>query len=234
MGEVQSEIVQDLILDGGPAYAETGAGTFLIEPWNAVSSLAIAVPAVYWAIKLRGRYKDFAFLVYCMPFLLLNGLGSAFYHAFRSSRFFLFLDVVPAAILSLSVSVFFWLKVLRHWWQILFVVLPVFYLRYLAHTYFPMHTAINLSYALTGIMIFLPVLKYMVDTQFKHWPVILTAVVSLVLALLFREMDVWPTQPFPMGTHFIWHVLSAVGGYYLALYLYRMRKLELDGQAAVA
>ncbi len=213
--------------DGGPVYTETHPGHLFVEPWNAISSLAIAIPAIYWAFKIRKNYADYPFLTFCLPFLLFNGLGSFFFHAFRDSHFFLYMDVVPAAILTLSVSVYLWLKILRRWWQILFVVMPAFYLRFVVWEYFDPHTAVNLSYAITGILIFLPLVKYLWETAFVDWKIILLSVLSLSLALFFREMDAWRHHLFPMGTHFLWHILSGVGGYFLALYLFRLRKREI-------
>ena len=217
--------------DGGPVYAETNPEHLLVEPWNALSSLSLLIPALFFALKLRNRYRHYAFLSYCIPLLFLNGLGSALFHAFRNSPFFLMLDVFPAALLSLSVSVYFWLKVLPHWWQIMFIIIPVFFLRYAAYGLVSDHTATNLSYLFSGLLIFLPLAKYLYDHHFRHLSTILIAVTALALALLFREMDAWDNQHLPMGTHFLWHLLSAFGGLFLARYLYLIRTDELEATA---
>lgn len=221
--------------DGGPLYAETDTGRLIAEPWNALSSLTLVLPALYFFIRLRRQWRAYPFLAYCIPLLFLNGLGSALFHAFRVSRFFLWLDVFPAALLSLSVSVYFWLKVVNRWWQALLITLPVFFLRYSAYGWVSPHTATNLSYLFSGMLIFLPIVKYLYDQRFRHLTVILASVFALALALVFREMDAWQKVHLPMGTHFLWHLFSAAGGFFLAQYLYLIRKDELaEKQPATA
>lgn len=216
-----------LLPDGGQLYAETNPEQFIVEPWNAVSSLIIALPAIYWAYRLRGSYLLFGFLTWCIPLLLLNGIGSAMFHAFRSSSFFLRLDVIPAIVLTISVSVYFWMKILPKWWQMFFIFLPTFYLRYMLYGQFSPHKAINITYIITGTLLFLPILKFLYDSNFKNAKIIILALFSLLLALLFREMDAWHIPNFPMGTHFMWHLMSGIGGFLLASYLYRVRLEEI-------
>ncbi len=75
--------------DGGPVYFETNLQNFIVEPWNAFSSLTIVLPAIYFLIKLYGKYRNYAFVIYfCCPLLLIGGFGSTFYHAFRSLTIF--------------------------------------------------------------------------------------------------------------------------------------------------
>ncbi|EMR01263.1 hypothetical protein [Cesiribacter andamanensis] len=103
--ELQAPLL--LPADGGPVYAETDLSRPLVEPWNAVSSLAILLPAVYWALRLRGQYRQHPFLALCLPLLFLGGLGSTLYHAFRSHRLWLMLDITPTALLTLLLALFF-------------------------------------------------------------------------------------------------------------------------------
>jgi len=97
----------DRMHDHGPVYHETDLSNFVAEPWNALSSLIIALPAVYFLIKYRGQYKIHAFIIYfCAPLLIMNGLGSTLFHAFRAHVFFLIMDVLPVVILTLGISIF--------------------------------------------------------------------------------------------------------------------------------
>jgi hemolysin III len=47
-----------------------------------------------------------------------------------------------------------------------------------------------------------------------------------MLGLLFREMDTW-APILPMGTHWLWHIWTAAGGYFLGEYLFRLRNSEM-------
>ena len=216
--------------DGGPLYAETDLQSFIAEPWNAVSSLAILLPAIYWAFRLKFNYREFGFIFFGIPLLFLGGLGSTLYHAFRSSSWLLYMDVVPTAILTLAVGIYFWIKILPQWWQSLFFIIPVTVLRFYLFEALPAEMAVNVGYFLTGLLIFFPVLIYLVRHNFRYFLSILTSVVFLSLSLYFREMDQRITDILPMGTHFLWHLLSGVGAFFLAKYLYLLRIEELKNQ----
>ncbi len=199
-----------------------------MEPWNALTSLVMMVPALIWFFRLRKEWKRYRFLLWCIPWLVLGSLGSALFHAFRSSQVFLLMDVLPMAVLTLSVSIYFWVQVLPSWWMVFLVLVPSFLLRFWMFEFLPMQAAINLSYLLTGVLIFLPLLIILVRTRFLAWTDLLLSAASLSLALLFRKMDSWNIPQLPMGTHFLWHLLSAPGAWFLAKYLYRYRNRAED------
>ncbi len=206
--------------DGGPIYTETDPSFIIVEPWNAVSSLLILAPAVYWAWKLRGQYKDYLFLTCCMPLLFLGGLGSTLFHAFRISPALHYLDVIPTAILTLTISIYFWVKVLPKWWYLLFIIVPSLALRFAGYSFLPAHSAINLGYAINGATFFLPLLLLLWRTRFQRVWSIVGAIILFVLALYFRQVDAYEHQYLPMGTHFLWHVFTGFGGFMLASYLF--------------
>ena len=141
-------------VDGGPIYAETDLSGFIAEPWNALSSLAIVLPAIYWAIKLKGQVRTYTFIYYCVPLLFLGGTGSTLFHAFRAHRGFLMMDWMPTAILMLSVSIYFWYKVLNQVWHVPIVIIGSFVLRIGFFALFPNLRTINANYFFTGVMMF--------------------------------------------------------------------------------
>lgn len=218
--------------DGGPIYAETGLGNILSEPWNSISSIAIILPAIYWAIKLKDNYKDYAFLYYCVPLLFLGGLGSTLFHGLRTSRVLLFLDFMPTAILMISVSIYFWWKVLPKAWLVPVIFVGVFCLRFVFFYFFPNLASINSNYFFTGLAIFLPVLFYLIKSSWKHAGMVFISVISLLAALFFRNQDQVMSQWIYMGSHFMWHIFSGVGGFYLAFYLFKLRNDELSWPSA--
>jgi hemolysin III len=217
------EDIHGLLPDGGGYYAETNPQNFVLEPWNAVSSLAFLVPVIYYMVKLKGRYREYIFITYCMPLLFLGGIGSTIFHAFRVSQWFLIMDVLPIAILTLSVSVYFWLKILNKRWLI-FIIVPLFVaFRFIIFGYFTGPKAINFSYLVTGLMLFVPSLVYMYKTKFVYAWGLFWAVGFFVLAIIFRRIDYIGTVILPMGTHWLWHVSCAIGSFLLANYLYHVK-----------
>ncbi len=216
--------------DGGPVYAETNPELFIVEPWNAISSIFMMLPAIIWAVRLYPNYREFLFLTLLLPLGFLGGLGSTLFHAFREHMIFLILDVAPSAILTLSLTIYLWLKVLKRWWYIFIIVILSFGFRFVIFASdIPDHTAINLSYGFTGTIIGLPLLIILFKSSFYRFMDVTLSIVFFVLALLFRELDAYPEVSFlHMGTHFLWHLLSAVGSYFVFSYIYYLKDLKIS------
>lgn len=216
--------------DGGPVYAETNIDAFISEPWNAITSLAIVFPAVYWAIRLKFNFKDYTFIYFSIPLLIAGGLGSLLYHAFRSSVWLLYMDVLPTALLTFCVGVYFWVRLFKKWYYALLIVIPITIIRLFLLFYLDGEFAVNLSYFITGTLIFLPVLIYLFRHSFRYAFNIFISVLFLVFSLYFREIDRMSISSLPMGTHFLWHIFSGIGAYFLGNYLYLIRREELHNQ----
>lgn len=208
--------------DGGPVYMETNPEHFIVEPWNAFSSLLMLIPAFIWYFRIRRESQDKRLLHFVILLIALGGIGSALFHGFRASVVFLVMDVLPSAILTLTLSIFFWIKVLKKWWHIFFILLPLFGIRFFFWGKLPEHTAINVSYLITGVSVGLPLIILLFKSRFENWGPIILAIVSFGLALTFRQIDQVPFHLLPMGTHFLWHAFSAVGAYFILEYLYKV------------
>jgi hypothetical protein len=91
----------------------------------------------------------------------------------------------------------------------------------------PVHTAINVSYAIGGITIFLPILLVLIKTSFRKFSIVLISVLCFIISLVFREIDARSIVGLPMGTHFLWHLFSAVGAFFLAHYLYFINGVKI-------
>lgn len=216
-----------LLPDGAGYYAETNPDYFVMEPYNAVSSLAFLIPVIYFMIKLRGRNKKFIFLTYCMPLLFIGGIGSTIFHAFRISPVFLLLDVLPIALLTLSVSVYFWIKILKQKWLV-FIMVPAFvFMRYLVFIHYRTTMAVNISYLFTGMMIFVPGIIFLHKTKYQFSGKLIGAVLLFLLALFFRRFDFEGLVLLPMGTHWLWHISCAAGAFLLGDYLYNLKIEQL-------
>ncbi len=217
-----------ILPDGGTIYQETDTSRWIVEPWNAVSSLFILLPAVYWAIKLRGKFREYPFITFCIPLLFLGGLGSTLFHAFRSSSLLLLLDVTPTAILTLALAAYFWAKVLPHWWWALLIVGGTLLLRVWLRFTIPTQTGLNISYAISGSIIFIPTLLLLYETRLAYSQYIFISVLFFSLSLFFRYSDDWQPPLLPVGTHFLWHIFSGVGAFFLAEYLYKVHLDDRD------
>ena len=216
--------------DGGGSYAETNTDYIIVEPWNAITSLFLIVPAIYLLVKLHqeGTYRQHPFLLLCIPLLILGGLGSTFYHAFRAYPFFLYLDVVPTLLLTLAISAYFWYRVVKKGWLVAIIVVGALSLRIGLLYVLPPQLSINISYLISGVVIFVPTVLILVATQFEQSQKIILAALLLGVSLMFRRLDTELAYILPMGTHFLWHIFSAIGAFFLAEYLYFLDRQRIS------
>src|SRR5688572_16196872 len=127
--DIEWERYNAILPDGGGQYAETNLNHFIVEPWNALSSLFFLIPAIYWGLKIRKNIRENSFIAFCVPLLTLGGLGSTFFHAFRSSPLLLWMDELPILILTLSVSAYLWQKIIRNGLITFSLILCILFLR---------------------------------------------------------------------------------------------------------
>jgi hemolysin III len=204
--------------DGGPIYTETDLGRVIVEPWNAASALLFLGIALYWLIRLRGRYSQHPFLSVCLPILAAGGLGGTLYHATRASQAFFLMDVLPIFVLCLATSVYLWGRLLPKWWYGLALLLPYCIIQWLGSSILQRHHTINFSYACLAALILLPAVIFLVKTRFRHGAWAALAAVFFAVALYFRYAD--PQALLPMGTHWLWHTFGAAACWAVSEFLY--------------
>ena len=209
--------------DGGPIYAETPQhlepSQWFMEPWNALSSLLIVAPAIYFLWKLHGRYRENLFLTLCIPLLMAGGIGSTLFHGLRSHPFFLMMDVLPTLVLFLAITTYFWAQALRSWIWAVAIMLVSFAMMYFGFRYFPPGLRMNVGYFLRGVLFFLPMMLVLVRTRFRGAAWVFGSLLAFVAALGFRYGDMWASKFLPMGSHFLWHAATGLGGFLIAEYL---------------
>lgn len=214
--------------DGGPRYSEFHPEFLIVEPWNAISSVFMMVPAVFWALEMRTKtVLQHKMVFFAIAMVFLGGLGSTLFHAFRMSPVFLLLDVLPSALLTITLSVYFWLRILSKWWYVLLIFIPFFALRFWMFRLFEGHLGINISYAISGLLIIVPLAIFLSRAHYERWKNILLSVIFFAIALLFRQIDVFQQQILPQGTHFLWHLFSAAGSYHILAYLVYIDEKEV-------
>lgn len=224
--------------DGGPIYQETPLELthWFVEPWNALSSLFIIMPGIYFLFKLRGQYRHHLFLTFCIPLLILGGAGSTLFHAFRTETVFLVMDVAPTALLFLLISGYLWYKVIGNIWIAIITIVVLFSVPFLLYFLLPRGALnVNVFYAMRGTVFLLPLVLILRRTNFQYALIITGAVVFFGLALVFRSTDKDLAYLVPMGSHFLWHVCTGIGGLLVAEYIYRLDVLGLEaGQKPLA
>lgn len=214
--------------DGLPfnAYAETNASHFIMEPWNTVTSLFFLIPVFYWLFKLKGQYKNYPIIMWSLPLLAMNGVGSALFHAFHISRWFLALDVLPVLLLMIVLTVYFWHEILGSWWLAISLISFIIGMHVLLFLFASPVTSINLGYLLRGTGLFFPFILILYRIKFKYALEAIFGILFFILALVFRTYDKELTKYLYMGSHFLWHICTTIGVYLISKFIYHYITLK--------
>ncbi|TAE75688.1 MAG: hypothetical protein EAZ85_01910 [Bacteroidetes bacterium] len=214
--------------DGLPfdAYAETDATHFIMEPWNTITSLFFLIPVFYWLIKLKGQYKKYPIVIWSLPFLAMNGVGSALFHAFHISRFFLALDVLPVFLLIVVLTAYFWNEILKNWYISISLIVTIIGSNVLLHLFLEPSLSINLGYLIRGTGLFLPFVFILYKIKFRYSLQAVLGILFFILALFFRTYDKTYTQYLYMGSHFLWHICTTIGVYFISDFIYNYVKIQ--------
>lgn len=232
----------DRLPDGGPRYKETPPDPWAVpvaEPYNAVTASLFIFIVIAWAIRLRGRFRQFPFITACMPILLAGGIGGTLYHAFRTQRAYFLLDVIPISLLGAAGAIYLTIRLGRTLGltKVLFVSvgLLLFYLLVNGVLFQTIRSTnrnltVNLSYASLALILLIPLVVVLIRTRFRHVGWVAAALASFGHAWFCRLADNTPYVDLPMGTHWLWHTYGALTTWFLVEYFYRIegKPLEAD------
>ena len=200
-------------------YERSGPGLFE-EPYNVLSNGAFLVSAVL-LIAARRRDTDRAVdALICLVALI--GLGSASFHVF-ATVWAQALDVLPIAVFQI---IYIWTYLRRNTpleAPLVYGTLAAFLLVSGIGTRIPEFLNGSLSYILAGVML----MGFGIHQwQTEERRMMLGAALLFLIALVFRTVDHEFSGTMPMGTHFLWHVLTAS-----VLYL-AVRSVQIPARAA--
>lgn len=224
------------ITDDGPVYAETLLGHRpFVEPWNSLSSLFIAGAGAVFLFKIRKGEPGYGFILFSAIMLLIGGIGSTLFHGLRTSGWLVIMDFLPIIIVSLAIGIVFWKRVVHNWWLAALIVAVLFSIRvFLMQNGEVLHIAkqglINLSYFIAGVTIFLPCLIFLIRTRLHKSGYLFTALGLMSAALVFRLIDMDVVSWLPIGTHFLWHITSGIGAYFMGLYIVATEYMEYENR----
>lgn len=188
-------------------YCERTSDSIFGEPLNTLSNLAFAVAAVVLFVQLRrwfgGRVP--APLLVLVVLLAAISVGSFVFHAVRGWTEYL--DTIPIALLILA----FFVAVAHYFFGIRWVfaagVVPAFLLVAGAFStvvgFVAMYVCgVGMLVLYAALMVFRPPLR-------PYGYQLLGVSVLFGVSLTARQLDLVLCNGFPIGTHFVWHVLNA-------------------------
>lgn len=209
--------------DGGMLYKETNMAQLFPEPLNAITAAFFLAIAIFWTLKMKGQFRDYPFLTYCLVLLYIGAIGGTIYHSFRQWPVFIVMDWMPIMLLCLSAGFYFIAQSTR-WFYAVAMVLGYLILMFGLRNWIlvdNMALFININYAMMASLVLFSVLRYLVYTQWKAAQWVGFALLSFALALTFRVVDQWDGLSF--GTHFLWHTFGAVATFCMFNYIYLTR-----------
>ncbi len=180
------------------------------EPWNAVTNIAFIVAAIVMFLRPDTRRHPLAVVLCVLLFTI--GVGSGLFHTF-ANRLTAIADVVPIALFVLT----YLYAANRH-----FMRLRPLYATGVTLLFFPYEwlaaTAISevipwiggsTAYVPIALLIF--VYGFVVRGRLRRVSTHLFIGASLLSgSIFFRWLDDPICGSFPLGTHFMWHILNAV------------------------
>ena len=191
------------------------------EPLNVVSNLAFLLAAFILSRHIYAqkqffstRYWDLWVLV---GLLALIGIGSSVWHLFATS-WALWADRVPILIFINLYLISCLIRVLK---LSVVTTLILFVLYHIVNSftqfYFPTGT-------MNGSLFYAPTWVFLIGITIALWyrnaPINLVYLKATILfsgSLILRTIDNAVCELFPLGSHFIWHILNAITLYYLMI-----------------
>lgn len=195
-------------------YCERTSAAFWAEPVNALSNLSFIVAALLLLMLLRRRQTPAGWqAVFLIVNLAVIGLGSFLFHTF-ADRATMLADLLPIFIYQLAFLAFYGRFVAGWRLPTVAVLLLAFLLVNAAFAQLPAHW-LNGSLLYGGALLFIGALAALHQRSGRREPGILwLAFAIFVVALACRSLDDWICPTWPLGTHFLWHLLNG-----LVLYL---------------
>lgn len=188
-------------------YCERLGPGLLAEPVNALTNLGFLLAALLVWRRADGR-GDVRLLA---ALLATIGVGSALFHTLATPLAQL-ADVLPIGVLQLT---FLWLYLRR-----VMAVGPAWSTAWLALYIAALAAAAPLRVPLNGSLAYAPAAAALAIIGVVHWrrfgrgDMLLTVGVFLA-SLTARTLDMRVCAAWPLGTHFLWHLLNAVMLYLL-------------------
>jgi len=194
-------------------YCERADPSFWAEPVNALTNAAFLIAALLAFLEWHHRTRRDLAQLALIGVVALVGLGSFLFHTMSTRGAALF-DVIPIAVFIygyffLALRRFLGLRVLPA--SALFVG---FVIASNATSWAVPAGALNGSVSYVPALAALAVVGWLIRHQAEGKPVLLAAAL-FTMSLGLRSVDLLVCDAFPLGTHFVWHILNAVVLYLL-------------------
>ena len=193
-------------------YCERTDASFWSEPVNALTNLLIVVAGVFGLAQVRSRKTGVYAEILCW-WVVVIGLGSLLFHT-TALELTKWADIIPIVTFTFAMAIFCLRRFSGLSWQRTSAYFVLYFASISVVTWF---VPSWLSEASNGTTAYLPALAgfaffgvvALVRGSPAGWYCIACAVI-LFAGFVFRAIDQDVCEAFPLGTHFLWHVLIAL------------------------
>ena len=193
-------------------YCERTDASFWSEPVNALTNLLVVVAGVFGLAQVRTRKTGVYAEILCW-WVVVIGLGSLLFHT-TALELTKWADIIPIVTFTFAMAIFCLRRFSRLSWWRTSVYFVLYFVSISVVTWF---VPSWLSEASNGTTAYLPALAgfaffgvvALVRGSPAGWYCIACAVI-LFAGFVFRAIDQDVCEAFPLGTHFLWHVLIAL------------------------
>ena len=187
-------------------YCERIGAGFWAEPVNAFTNAAFLLAAVIAFVRWwRAGARDWPTLALIL-LLVAIGLGSFAFHTL-ATRGAVYFDVIPIAVFIYGYLLLALRRFLALPWRASIELLVVFFAASRLLPYLAGPGTLNGSLDYPPALAAMLILVWFVPSKVR--PAIWLASILFVVSLAFRTMDQAICTAFPLGTHFVWHLLNA-------------------------
>lgn len=216
-------------LDYLDSYCErAGDAALWAEPVNALTNLFFiwfGVVAMRHLLRAQNTpWRRVADLWALALSMVAIGIGSGLWHTYATQHTML-ADVIP---IGIFINIYIFSLFIRlaqwRWWQAALVWAGFQAMSAASEIYLPREMLNGSVMYLPTLLLLAAAVAVLYARRRSSWRELGYVALLFVASLLFRTMDISVCDTFPMGTHFIWHMVNAVVLYRLIMLLLRTRQ----------
>lgn len=188
-----------------PVYCEYNPHYAIHQPVNFLSNIVFFIVATYFCLHWKNlRWITKSLIIV----LIIMGFGSAWFHGWPSTTS-IYSDILPTFLFFMLY--FAWvLYVGYQWrlWQALLGICLYLLLTVAIMTQVPTHFLDGATGYLFLLLIFVLLAAGLISKAPRISRYLFMAAAVFAISGFFRSIDLRVCQDFPIGTHFIWHLLN--------------------------
>ena len=201
------------IFGGFPEYCENVTGFWLAQPLNAITNLAYTVGGFYLYAYVKKNNLNRTLGIVLSGLMIILGIGSTAWHSHKSVLTMLS-DEIPIYLFIVLVIYYLVQSLVKKSKITTLAMASIAVLYYLIFTYLPGAENFDGSFKYAFVLVLFLILNFLVvkklGTEYNFF--IPLGIFAAGIALRVADLPI--CQAFPVGTHFLWHILVAIAMYF--------------------